>query len=549
MSGFVVKNNVESEIIDNPLASSDTVLHVTTGEGAKFPSTFPFLLTIWDIAEYPDPTNDLHMEIVRCTGRTGDALTIIRAQENTFVVKHLAGSHVAMLITAGIFNNSVHGVQVQLDNKPDRASSNDNEIVRFQGSQGGLQGYTSKAPTISDDGLMTLKNVVHFESDARPVKFSIIDSRRCEPACHNPLALTSLAETNGITTDGLDTGASNTRRIKVIGANGGIHVKGILKATYTREDTTNESIIIKIKLSTTNTTWTQAGEWRLILDIATGPYITGKFTCFMPAFSLMEYSFLEGYVTREGATYLCLIHGGFDCSLAGPSVATENFSNDESAGPDVVIDVVSTAGFYEGNKAFISDNENSEWVRIKTIVTDESITVYDLLNSYTTANGAKIELFDFTRTAYTYPAQRGILKSYVFKAGINSGVVFQYAVPQEIDPDSDIGITFQYLGTTTNPSSHITKWRVQYIVYGLGEDIPDSMQYGTLVDTDVTPPATLGNALTSICTIPSAVHSGKHILGVKINRLGALAGDTYAGDIRLVAFIIPVVTKQLGYEA
>lgn len=549
MPGFIVKNNIESKITDNPLAMNNVVLHVTEGDGVKFPSIFPFLLTLWDIAEYPDPTNDLHMEIVRCTGRTGDALNIIRAQEDTFAVKHLAGSHVAMLITAGIFNDSVHGVQVQLDNKPNRASSNDNEIVRFHGSQGNLQGYTSKAPTITDDGLMTLKNVLHFEGDARPVKFHIIDSRRCEPACHNPLALTSLAETNGITTDGLDTGASNTRRIKVIGVNGGVHVKGILKATYAREDTTNESIIIKIKLSTTNNTWTQAGEWRVTLDIATGPYLTGKFTCFMPAFSLMEYSFIEGYVTREGSTYLCLIHSGFDCSLAGPSAATENFSNNESAGSDVVIEVADTTGFYEGNKAFVSDSENSEWVRIKTIDAGVSITVHDLLNSYTTANGAKIELFDFTRTAYTYPAQRGILKSYVFKSNINSGVVFQYAIPQEIDPDSDIDITLQYLSTEANPSSHITKWRVQYLVYGLGEDIPDSMQYGTLVDVDVTPPATLGNTIASLCTIPSAVHSGKHIFGVKINRLGALAGDTHTGDIRLIAFIIPVVTKQLGYEA
>lgn len=389
---------------------------------------------------------------------------------------------------------------------------------------------------------------LHFVGDARPVKLYPIHSMLCEPSHHNPLCIASLAESGGIITSGLDTAVDNSRRIEVIGIDGGYHVKGRLKAAYSQEDTTHESCLVKIRLNTTNATWEQAGEWRLILDVLSGP-ITGKFTCFMPAFSIMEYDTLEGYVTKEGALYLIRTLSGFDKSLSGPSAASENFSNDESADSNVVIEVVDTTGFYEGNQVFVSDSQNSEWTRIKTIVVNESITVEALSNLYTTENGAKLEILDYIRTPAMVPTQRGLLKKYIFRAGINSGIVFQFAIPQEIDPTSDLVVTLQYLSSEANPSLLIIKRRAQYIIKALGEDIPDSIQHGTLVDSDMTPPATVGNTISTMCVIPAAIHAGKHILAVKMNRLGADSGDTYTGDIKLVAFIIEATTMQLGYEA
>jgi len=104
MTKFVVKNNVESTVADDPLVQSATTLHVPTGEGSNFPSTFPFILTIWDSNTYPDPGNDPGMEIVKCTNRSNDTLTIVRAQENTSDMEHSQGEQVAMLITAGIIS-------------------------------------------------------------------------------------------------------------------------------------------------------------------------------------------------------------------------------------------------------------------------------------------------------------------------------------------------------------------------------------------------------------------------------------------------------------
>lgn len=107
MSSFVVKNNVESTIDNHPLSSGDLILNVPQDEGSKFPSTFPYRLTIWDDLLYRDPSDDSNMEIVECTSRISDALTIIRGKENTIDVAHANGSRVAMLITAGIFDEKL----------------------------------------------------------------------------------------------------------------------------------------------------------------------------------------------------------------------------------------------------------------------------------------------------------------------------------------------------------------------------------------------------------------------------------------------------------
>lgn len=115
MAGFIVDNNVESLVADSPLAAGATTLNITPGDGSEFPSTFPFMLTIWDEVIYPDPTDDTGMEIVRCTGRTTDALTVVRGEESTGAIEHANGERVAMLITAGIFNATTYGIQPQID--------------------------------------------------------------------------------------------------------------------------------------------------------------------------------------------------------------------------------------------------------------------------------------------------------------------------------------------------------------------------------------------------------------------------------------------------
>ena len=388
---------------------------------------------------------------------------------------------------------------------------------------------------------------LHFEGTARVRKLQVYDSLNIISAHQCPLGITSLAVANGIATDGMDTAPGATRRMEIVGIDGGINVKGRLKATYTQEDTVGVGYATAVRLNTTNATWTQAGEWRIILDILSGD-VTGTFTVFMPPFSMMEYSSLEVYVTCDGATYSVVTSNGYEGSLAGPSAATENISNDESAGSDVVIEVASTTGFYEGNQVFVSDSAGSEWARIKTIVTDTSITVDTLTNSYTTANGAKLEIPDYIKTVHSKPIQRGMFRSKWFKPGENSGITFQVPIDQGADPDADILVVLQYIPTDDNAGADVTKWRLQYLFKTIGDDIPQSMQYGELAYADITPPTSKMMNLAVLATIPAATHQGDNLFTAELVRLGADSGDTYAGEMKFAAIVTDVTMNRLGYE-
>ncbi len=64
----------------------DTVIVLTAGHGSKLPNPSidnPFNLIWYDASQYPDPSDDPNVEIVRCTDNTTDVLTVERAQEGT----------------------------------------------------------------------------------------------------------------------------------------------------------------------------------------------------------------------------------------------------------------------------------------------------------------------------------------------------------------------------------------------------------------------------------------------------------------------------------
>ncbi len=65
-----------------------TTLNVTTGHGARFGSSWPMMAVVWNSGAFPDPQDAFHdspskSENVKITGRTADALTVVRAQEST----------------------------------------------------------------------------------------------------------------------------------------------------------------------------------------------------------------------------------------------------------------------------------------------------------------------------------------------------------------------------------------------------------------------------------------------------------------------------------
>lgn len=73
--------------------ADDTSAALLTGHGVRIPNPSTdgaFNLVLWNSTNYPDPADDPAVEIIRVTGRSGDSLTIERAQEGTSAVAHNA---------------------------------------------------------------------------------------------------------------------------------------------------------------------------------------------------------------------------------------------------------------------------------------------------------------------------------------------------------------------------------------------------------------------------------------------------------------------------
>jgi hypothetical protein len=77
---YKVKDNAATTLA-SPLATGATSCVVTNA--ATLPSSFPYLLWLWDRAQGSRPSNDPNRELVKVTGATGNTLSIVRAVQGT----------------------------------------------------------------------------------------------------------------------------------------------------------------------------------------------------------------------------------------------------------------------------------------------------------------------------------------------------------------------------------------------------------------------------------------------------------------------------------
>lgn len=99
----LLKNNAVSRLAAS-ITTGATALSVTAGDGAKFPAPgagdwFPLTLV------KPDGT----LEILSCTGRSGDVLTVVRAQEGTAALAFNSGDRAELRVTAAALNTVLGG--------------------------------------------------------------------------------------------------------------------------------------------------------------------------------------------------------------------------------------------------------------------------------------------------------------------------------------------------------------------------------------------------------------------------------------------------------
>lgn len=90
--------------------ASATSIALTAGHGSRLPAV-PFNATWWNSTDYPDPSDDPNVEIVRVTARATDTLTVTRAQEaTTATTKNTSGKSYKLIAgpTARTINIEVY---------------------------------------------------------------------------------------------------------------------------------------------------------------------------------------------------------------------------------------------------------------------------------------------------------------------------------------------------------------------------------------------------------------------------------------------------------
>lgn len=96
-------NNAASTLASG-ITNSDTSITLASGQGALFPaltgSDF-FLLTL------TQATTESSWEIVKVTARSGDILTIVRAQEGTSAAAWASGDKAEARLTAGAMTSAL----------------------------------------------------------------------------------------------------------------------------------------------------------------------------------------------------------------------------------------------------------------------------------------------------------------------------------------------------------------------------------------------------------------------------------------------------------
>lgn len=155
MEWLQVSNNARSTLAV-AINGGSTTITVQTSDGALFPSTGPFRVTVWDAA-YETPGEDPNQEIIQIESRSGDVLTIDtdpdgRAQEGTVEIGHVIDSNIALLATAGLFEQMQNFIEAN-------ASQGDTGVQGSKGDTGsqGVKGDTGTQGVKGDTGTQGIK--------------------------------------------------------------------------------------------------------------------------------------------------------------------------------------------------------------------------------------------------------------------------------------------------------------------------------------------------------------------------------------------------------
>ncbi len=132
-----------SSLLASSITNVQTTLTVSAGQGALYPAPGAgqiFVGTLEDTAG--------NIEVVLCTGRSGDTCTIVRAQEGTTALAFASGSRFEIRCTAGMLQ-----ALLQKNGGDTLAGTTNLSGVLAMGSSGSLQGGEFTGPVRSGPGV------------------------------------------------------------------------------------------------------------------------------------------------------------------------------------------------------------------------------------------------------------------------------------------------------------------------------------------------------------------------------------------------------------
>lgn len=102
----IFKNNVFATLA-SALSDADTAVTLTVGCGERFPVLLSGEYFLATLIGLNSNSVEAHWEIVKCTARDADVLTVERAQEGTLAGVWPTGSRIEMRVTAGALGSFV----------------------------------------------------------------------------------------------------------------------------------------------------------------------------------------------------------------------------------------------------------------------------------------------------------------------------------------------------------------------------------------------------------------------------------------------------------
>ncbi len=142
-TSFLVPANNAQSTLNGAITSGATSATVQTGGGANFPSAFPYHVLV-------------DLEIVRVTNRSGDVLTIARAQEGTLASSHNGGATVSLVVSAEYISQ----IQAAVNTLETAVGGGDVEDLSTSGGSG-------TAPVSNGAGALTMVDIAtQLELDA-----------------------------------------------------------------------------------------------------------------------------------------------------------------------------------------------------------------------------------------------------------------------------------------------------------------------------------------------------------------------------------------------